>query len=145
MLRFLHVDVHILLQQIIAPTIGFLSGFHDQLAGGGSVAGACVWSGCSLGERKHCRRDGFWVIYMWFIMNSCGESNDKSSTVITIFIGGVVGLPFPVMAGKNDLLLPTLQNYRFRSLPARIFGILNAFHILNLGSRIHPIPSGKFG
>jgi len=42
MLRFLHVDVHIFLQQIIAPTIGFLSGFHDQLAGGGSVAGACV-------------------------------------------------------------------------------------------------------
>ena len=113
MLRFLHVDVHILLQQIIAPTIGFLSGFHDQLAGGGSIAGACVWSGCSLGERKHCRRDGFWVIYMWFITNSCGENNDKSS-VITIFIGGVVGLPFPVMAGKNDLLLPTLTELQIQ-------------------------------
>ena len=96
-----------------------------------------------LGWKETLSARRFLNYWHWFITNSCGENNDKSSPVITIFIGGVVCLPFPVMAGKNEFLLPTLQNYRFRSVPARIFGILNAFHILNLGSRIHPIPSAK--
>ena len=39
-------------------------------------------------------------------MNNVGKTIINNPPVITIFIGGIT-LPFPVMGGKHDIVLPT--------------------------------------